>query len=98
MLCKWDGDNIRKIRACKGMEEVMVPIGGEYREKSWLERMGRAVYSIGSAQSKAHQAAESRVCKNFQSVQLMLGKQTLESWVNIPDIAELKGHKRQSDR
>ena len=40
MLCKWEGDNIRKVMACNGVEQVMVPIGGEYLEKSWLERMG----------------------------------------------------------
>ena len=40
MLCKWEGDNIRKVMVCNGVEVVMVPIGGEYLEKSQLERMG----------------------------------------------------------
>ena len=40
MVCKWEGNNIRKVMVCNGVEQVMVPIGGEYLEKSWLERMG----------------------------------------------------------
>ena len=43
MLFKWDGNNIRKIMACNAVEQVMVPIGGGYREKSRLERMGRGL-------------------------------------------------------
>ena len=34
MLCKWEGDNIPKIMACNVVEQIMVPIGAEYREKS----------------------------------------------------------------
>ena len=38
MLCKWEPDNIQKVMLCKWS-----PGGGEYREKSWLERMGCTV-------------------------------------------------------
>ena len=57
MLCKWEGDNIRKVMACNGVEQVMVPIGGEYLEKSWLERMG------ASTLWPAHRARLARLLK-----------------------------------
>ena len=86
------GNNIRKIMACNAVEQVMVPIGGGYREKSRLERMGRGL--LYRQRTDQGSPGCEKLSKHFQSAQQMLGKL---SFVNIPDIAELIGHKQKSD-